>query len=384
MNQINRLYIHVPFCQSKCAYCAFHSIPISGNDTLINKYFAKLKNDINKFKLLTSPLKSIFIGGGTPSFLNTKDIEKLFTLIYNNFIITKDTEVTMENNPESLTEEKINIISNFVNRVSLGIQSFNEKHRSIIGRIGSNRNIYNVIDTLIKYKIDNISADLIFGIPTQTLDDWKKELKNVIKIPIKHLSTYALTIEEGTKLYSSKNIKSLDDDTTVDMWNLTSDLSQAGLERYEVSNFSIPGYECKHNLDTWFGGKYLGLGPTASSFDGKTRWTEPILDEWLIGKQPDTDYLSPYERIIEIFIMGLRTSHGWMIEQLETGNRLLISKFPHHLKLNATDWEKLDRKLSNLHNAGLLNIENIDSYKMRISPTEHGLLFWNEIALELL
>ena len=430
MNHINRLYIHVPFCQNKCAYCAFHSIPISDGDSLINRYFTKLEKNIKESQHLTAPLQSIFIGGGTPTFLKTCDIEKLFTIISDNFTIAKNAEISIESNPESLTEEKISIIANFANRISIGIQSFNKKHRSIIGRIGNNRNINKVVETIIKNNINNISVDLIYGIPTQTIKDWKEELDSVLKLPIKHLSAYALTIEESSKLYSGQNLNSINTDgITADMWNLTSEvLSQSGFNRYEISNYSLPDYECIHNLDIWFGGKYLGLGPGASSFDGKIRWTQPELNKWLKGEKPEMDRLSPQKRAIEIFIMGLRTTHGWIIdrqaysycnrdhiqnefnpsnppepkclkrifrsgtknespraEQQKNEYILLISQqFSHNLALKTADWEKISRKLSILNDAGLLNLEKIDSNKMQIAPTEKGLLFWNEIALELI
>ncbi len=386
MNHINRLYIHVPFCQSKCAYCAFHSLPISATDGLVSKYFAKLEKDIKESSHLAAPLQSIFIGGGTPSHLSSENIEKLFAIIYNNFIIAEKAEISIECNPESLTEEKINVIAIFANRISIGIQSFNEKHRSIIGRIGSNKKINKIIDTIIKYNIDNISADLIYGIPTQTVKDWKEELNSVLKLPIKHLSTYALTIEEGTKLYSCNNLNSAPvDDITADMSIITSEiLLNSGLSRYEISNYSMPNYECMHNLDTWFGGKYLGFGPTSSSFDGKSRWTQPKLEEWLKGVKPELDFLSPQARTIEIFIMGLRTTRGWIIDRRENKNILLISQFPHNLEFKIVEWEQIDRKLFSLNKAGLLKIENVDSKRSKIYPTDKGLLFWDEIALELI
>jgi len=385
MNQINRLYIHVPFCQNKCDYCAFHSTPIS-DETLISKYFIKLENNIKNMRHLTAPLESIFIGGGTPTHLNTNDIEKLFTIILNNFTIAENAEISIESNPESLTEEKINIIAGFANRVSIGIQSFNKKHRTIIGRIGNNENINKVIERIIKYNISNISVDLIYGIPTQTIEDWKEELNSILKFPIKHLSAYALTTEEGSKLYLDKlpNSTNLDEITAV-MWHLTSEiLSELGFARYEISNYSSPGYECIHNLNTWFGGTYLGLGPTASSFDEKNRWTQPELNEWLREKPPEIDHLSPQKRTIEIFIMGLRTTFGWIIERQKNANRLLYSQFPHKLLLKLTEWGEIESKISVLNKNGLLKIEHINCKQMRIFPTEKGLLFWNEIALELI
>ena len=387
LKQINRLYIHVPFCQNKCAYCAFHSIPVSIENSFIDRYFAKLEKNIKESRHLTTSLQSIFIGGGTPSCLKPNDIEKLFTIISDNFTIAEKAEISIECNPESLTAEKISIIAGFANRVSIGIQSFNEKHRSIIGRIGTNKNISNVIEAITRQNIYNISTDLIYGIPTQTMKDWEEELKSVLKLPIKHLSTYALTIEEGSKLYLDKNLSSITtgNDITADMWNLTSEiLSPAGFSRYEISNYSLSNYECKHNLGTWFGGGYLGLGPSASSFDGKIRWTQPELDKWLKGEKPEIDRLSPEKRAIEIFIMGLRATYGWIIKHQKDGSALLESQFPNKLTIKAATWKELNSKISNLSNDNLLKLEKISQNITHVFPTQKGLLFWNEIAMELI
>jgi len=187
-------------------------------------------------------------------------------------------------------------------------------------------------------------------------------------------------------LYSDKNLNSTATaDLTPEMSNLTSDiLLQSGFNKYEISNYSQPGYECRHNLDTWFGGKYLGLGPTASSFDGTNRWTQSKLNEWLKGERPQIDCLSQLNRTIEIFIMGLRTTRGWIIKHIENKKILLTSQFPQSLELNTEEWGELNIKLSSLTKAGLLKIKNIANNKMQVSPTEKGLLFWDEIALQLI
>jgi oxygen-independent coproporphyrinogen III oxidase len=169
------------------------------------------------------------------------------------------------------------------------------------------------------------------------------------------------------------------------MWSFTSNLLlQSGYSRYEISNYSLPGFECKHNLDTWFGGTYLGLGPTASSFDGKIRWTQPKLNEWLKDEKPEIDSLSTRKRTMEIFIMGLRTTHGWIAEKQDNEYILFTSQFTHNLSLKIADWEIINKKLFSLHKAGLLKIKNINSSKTQIFPTEKGLLFWNEVAMELI
>ena len=385
-NSIDRLYIHVPFCQNKCSYCAFHSVPISNTDTLVKQYLTKLEEDIKESSHLASPLQSIFIGGGTPSFLSNNDLEKLFTIISDNFTIAEQAEISIENNPESLTEEKIKIISNFANRVSIGVQSFNENHLSIIGRTGNNQSIHNIIDTFVKNNINNISIDLIYGIPIQTTKDWEKELETALELPIKHLSVYTLTFEEGTQLYSDYNAKlSKQDEITAEMWELTAEILSPKFYRYEISNYSKPGYECKHNLDIWFGGKYLGQGPTASSFDGKIRWTEQKLNRWLEYKQPDIDELPYHKRLREIFVMGLRTTYGWIIEEQQNGDVLLLAPhFKSKFIIEKQDWKVLYNKFVALNKNKLLEIDDRNSNKIKISPTPKGLLFWNEVAMEII
>ena len=386
MNKINRLYIHVPFCRKKCSYCAFHSVTIS--DDLAEKYLTKLEEDIKENSHLAESLESIFIGGGTPSILTTRNLEKLFSIINSNFKIQETAEISIENNPETLTPEKIRIISNFANRVSIGIQSFNDKNRSIIGRNGNIKNIYSIVDKLIENKIDNISIDLIYGIPTQTLKDWEHELATAIKLPIKHISAYALTYEEGTKLYTTEHSgqSAETDEISAEMWQLTSDiLHQYNISRYEVSNYSSPGYQCKHNLDTWYGGKYLGFGPTASSFDGKYRWIQPTLQPWLEKKSPEKDYLNLFDRTVEIFMMGLRTAKGWkIIDNKNNNHKILTSIFPNNYYFKPNEWNKIYQKLNRLSQIKLLEFRQVNKKETDIFPTEKGLLFWDEIALELL
>ncbi len=387
MKKIDRLYIHIPFCKKKCSYCAFHSIPAS-DEILVEKYFAKLEQNIKENKHQTEALESIFIGGGTPSLLSAKRLEKLFSIIKNNFKIKDTAEISIENNPESLTDEKIHLISNFANRISIGIQSFNENHRSIIGRSGSLKNLYHTLEKLINNNIRNISIDLIYGIPTQTLKDWEHELTKVLDLPIKHLSAYSLTYEEGTKLYAQIKTQTSNesDEISADMWQLTSDiLYKNNISRYEISNYSQPDYECKHNLDTWYGGQYIGFGPTASSFDGKKRWTQAKLKEWLENKEPELDYLNKLNRTIEIFITGLRTVKGWKIINKENENEIILdSVFHHNLSFKTIEWSKIFNKLIYLSEINLLNIKNIGKGEMLISATAKGLLFWDEIALEIL
>ena len=384
MKKINHLYVHVPFCKNKCDYCAFYSHP-SPNLDLIEKYIEKLKDDVTKSVNDIGELNSIFIGGGTPSYLSSNQLKRIFELLLNKFTITRSAEITIECNPESLSTDKISIISDYANRVSLGIQSFSEKKRKILGRQGSLKNIDKIISTFTKKGIKNLSADLIYGIPGQTLKDWEEELNQALLFPFKHLSAYSLTYEEGTKLSEKHRTVNSEEDLSSEMWKQTKNIIKSkNFHRYEVSNYAIPGYECRHNLNTWFGGSYIGLGPVASSFNKTQRWTNPHIDEWLNNLLPEIDKISNYERIVEVFIMGLRTSVGWQVSILENGRATLKSQFGQSFTMDKNQWNLVYKKIQQLKIEGLLFIENSENNSFIVKPTEKGMLFWNEIGLALI
>lgn len=391
------LYIHVPFCGSKCGYCAFHSIP-NPDEGLINSYFKKLEKDFEKEKGKTAPLKSVFIGGGTPGYLSATNLEKLFTLIRDNFLFSKDAEITIECNPESLAIEKIKIIEGFANRVSLGIQSFNEVHRKTLGRAGDTRKVYEAIEILSDSKIDNLSCDIIYGIPRQTLKDFEKDIYTVVNHNIfTHFSAYSLNFEEGSGINGlySESEKAEIETISAEMWELIPEIIRnTGFRRYEISNYSLIGKECKHNVNTWFGGKYLGFGPTASSFDGNVRWMQRTLSKWLEGEPPIYDRISKEKRMNEIFIMGLRTVFGWEIKldkRLQTRDYRpqtvdhfkILGPYNNSYFVNNSFIEDLKGKLLPLENLELLKVSNFDDGSFKVIPTSKGLSFWNEIALQL-
>lgn len=402
MSKINRIYIHVPFCSSKCGYCSFHSIPNPGDD-IIEAYLKKLEKDFKKEKEKTGDLDSIFIGGGTPGYLSSENLKKLFVLIQNNFSFSERTEISIECNPESLTGEKIRIIEDFANRVSLGIQTFNEKQRKILERAGDLKKVYNTIEILHNSKIDNVSCDIIYGIPGQEIKDFEKDVSIVINDNIfKHFSAYSMTFEENSfinNLYSYEEKAKLET-VSAEMWELISEIIKgSGFRRYEISNYSLEGSECKHNVDIWFGGRYLGFGPSASSFDGSVRWTQRTLSEWLIEKYAIPDSISEEARMNEILIMGLRTLFGWEIKQEINGNnrqqttdcrpqtvdhfRILGHYKNNSYSVSCSYIEDLKEKLLSLKSSGLLDVLDFDESNFKVIPTEKGLSFWNEIALQL-
>ncbi|HPN83784.1 MAG TPA: radical SAM family heme chaperone HemW [Victivallales bacterium] len=362
-NRIERLYIHVPFCRGKCGYCAFYSIAIDAS--LEKAFLDKISSDIEIKYGSCNALKSIYIGGGTPTALSDNSMRKLFATIRQYFKVTDDCEISVECNPESLTDSKAEIIANFANRVSVGVQSFNKDLRRILGRRAGDEDISRCFAILKKHGIANVSCDLINSIPGQRLEDYESDLKQAVNLGVCHLSSYSLTIEEGTRLAAKKIC--IDEDEELKMWEIADEvLSAYDFKRYEISNFSRYGFECKHNLEIWFGDRYLGLGPSASSFDGTKRWTESAnFTDWINGSNPDYDIISNRKRASEILAFGFRTLRKWTSESFmrRTGFKLSL-------------WDGL---LSDLEREGLICYNG----KSAVS-TMKGLLLWNSLAEKII
>ena len=311
----NSLYVHVPFCAAKCAYCAFYSE--AGLDgSWHRRWLDRIEIEFHAHASACTPLSSIFIGGGTPTLLAPEDLQRLFDAIHRHFRLAGDCEISIEANPGSLNLEKIAVLAAAgVNRVSLGVQSFSPRWRQILGRLADPAGVPILLDELRAAGIRRLNLDLIYAIPGQTLADWEEDLRRAGDLGISHLSAYALTFEEGTRLAGAGETPA-DDELQVAMWDKAAEiLGSYGLQRYEISNYAKPGAECRHNLDIWLGGTYLGAGPAAASFDGCRRWTNPAdLRQWLAGAPPELDEISAEARAAEILAFGLRTTAGWDLE----------------------------------------------------------------------
>lgn len=312
----NSLYVHVPFCDAKCAYCAFYSE--AGLDlSWHRRWQERLEEEFRAHANACTPLSSVFIGGGTPTLLAADELQKLFAAIHRNFRLAGDCEISIEANPGSLTPEKIAILAaGGVNRVSLGVQSFSLRRRQILGRRADPAGVPALLGELRVAGIQRHNLDFIYAIPGQALADWEDDLRRAGDLGITHLSAYALTIEEGTRLADAATPPA-DDELQVAMWERTAEiLGGYGLQRYEISNYARPGAECRHNLDIWFGGTYVGTGPAAASFDGCQRWTNPAdLRQWLAGAPAELDKLAPAARAAEILAFGMRTVAGWDLDR---------------------------------------------------------------------
>lgn len=305
----NGLYIHIPYCKQKCLYCSFYSIP---NNKVDNEYIDALLKEILTYKTYSYTIDTIFIGGGTPSLLTEDQFERLFGTIHDSFNLDLE-EVTVEMNPDSITESKLVILKECgVNRLSIGVQSFNDDELKAIGRIHNSRRAVDAIMLANKY-FDNINIDLMIGLPHQTLDSIHNNLSILSKLDIQHVSVYSLILEEGTPLYNRvcNGLNLPDDDETVEWYDeVVAYLSKLGFERYEISNFAIDGYRCKHNLHCWQYKDYIGIGPSASSFLNGRRFTnQPDLCGYITNGASliieDCD--EPHK---EYIMLALRTKEG--------------------------------------------------------------------------
>ena len=360
---IKNLYIHIPFCRSKCDYCAFFSIT---DTTDCDNFLKKLIADIEKsIDLYGNKFETLYIGGGTPTLLRENQLEFLFAQLDKLLNLKNFKEISIESNPETITREKLAIIGSYANRLSMGVQSFNANLRQILGRNCSNQAIYQAIELINNSSIKNFNIDLIYAIPSQTIEDFEFDLEQVKKANAHHLSCYNLTIEEQTKLASRDIV--IDENLAVELYQTA--INNPYYQQYEVSNYATsPEFQCLHNKNIWQGDTLLGFGPAASSFDGENRFTQSYsLIDYMQDKNIDYDIISPEERRNEIFAVNLRTCKGWEREIFE-------KKYP----------DTFDFYIEKIKILAKVNPNFFDYSSNHIRLTPKGLLFWDEIASELL
>lgn len=366
------VYIHVPFCWKKCSYCAFYSVPLivegrrnnrhlaAGSD-LVDNYLKGVRREVKlRSKEAPAGVSSLFIGGGTPTVLEPRQLDELLGEVHKHYQFqpagesslspgTEDSppgavEKTVEANPGTLTPEKLAVLTNYgINRISLGAQCFNNNILRTIGRIHTGEEIFAAVEAVRKAGIANLNLDLIFGLPGQTLAAWQDTLQLALQCSPEHLSLYALTLEEKTPL-GQKYLRQApeekapqgvfhgekalvrealflpDDDLQADMYEWSVDyLAGNGYIRYEISNFARPGYECSHNLAYWRGEEYIGLGPGAVSCVRGTRarniedinaYAKILAAGYQPWDQEETEYLTPGQQRSEYIMLGLRTAEG--------------------------------------------------------------------------
>ena len=319
------LYLHVPFCRSKCAYCDFSSW--AGREAQMEPYLRALHAEIRTQGARFAPgrvVSSVFFGGGTPSLLPGDAARGLMDSIRAAFCVSPEAEVTMEGNPGTLTEENLCAYrAAGVNRLSLGVQSFSDELLRRVGRIHTARQAADAVRLARSAGFENLNLDLMYGLPGQTEEDFVRSVEQAIDLNPGHLSLYALILEPGTPLWRRVQAGECalpDDERVLAMQHdAQARLERAGYRRYEISNYALPGRECRHNLLYWRRGEYLGLGCAAHSLMEETRFANPdSLEEYLAGKRADEEErLSAADQFEEQVMLGLRTRDGLPLPLLQ-------------------------------------------------------------------
>ncbi len=356
------LYIHIPFCATRCIYCDFYSTTLRNKG---DEYVKALEREMEERKdfLRDEPLQTIYLGGGTPSQLGDACIRQILDAVAVHYDTNHVTEITMEANPDDIQDGQG---WGIVNRVSMGVQSMVDSELQMLHRRHDAAQVRKAVETLRKAGIDNISLDLMYGLPQQTMESWEYSIDELLKLEPQHISAYNLSLEEGTRLNTLVEIGELtpcDDETCVMMAELLrKKLRDAGFEQYEISNYARPGFYSRHNSSYWVQTPYLGLGPGAHSYDGKNLrcWNLPRVMEYLKGnRQEEHEILSETDLYNERVMLGLRTAKG--------------------ATLSDDEIETKKQAIGLLKSRGLIRIE-----KNTIILTEAGLALGDEVIRDLM
>lgn len=370
------IYIHFPFCASKCKYCNFNSY--SDKNDLQLKYFKALIREIEMYKSGDFEVDTIFIGGGTPSIMFNGCISTLLSEIRKNFKVIENAEITIEANPNSITKSKaIEWKESGVNRVSVGLQTINSNLLKLIGRPHTKQDYVNAIKDIFDAGINNINTDCLIGLPKQKQSDVKKMLSLVTKLNCTHVSVYSLILEEGTPLFDmvkSGILKLPKEEKTLGMYNYAYKyLSSVGINRYEVSNFALKNHECKHNLNTWLMHEYIGFGAGAHGYLSNKRYNNvESIEDYIslinLNKKPieNEEKISQTEKFEETIMLGLRTIKGINLKEIQENFKVDLLK-NKNTEINFF----LSNKLIKLVNDNLI-------------VTDEGFAVLNKIIIDLL
>ena len=373
------LYIHIPFCRQACHYCDFHfSTNLSRKSALVDALCAEIV--LQKAYLPTNVLKTIYLGGGTPSLLTEPELQQLFDTINRHFTLAagpdgEPAEITLEANPDDLTPEKLTMLRRYVNRLSIGIQTFDEATLRWMNRAHTATEAETCVRLARQAGFDNLSVDLIYGIPNRAASLWTIDLQMMLALDVPHLSAYALTIEPDTafgRWEKTGKLPPADENLAAEQFEeLTRALQSGGYEHYEISNFARPGHYARHNTAYWQRRPYLGIGPSAHSYNGHSRQYNIASNARYIadigrGVLPATvEELSTADQVNEYLLTGLRTQWGCSLSELD---ELVGARFTH----------VRDRELAELYAAGWL-LQAGD----RLRLTEAGKLFADRVAATL-
>jgi oxygen-independent coproporphyrinogen-3 oxidase len=316
------LYVHTPFCLRKCLYCDFPSYAQKGH--LMDEYLKALKVEADqiKCKIAGRRIKTIFLGGGTPTLYHEKELVQLLDYFKQSYLICDEAEITTEANPETLNPQKLKVLREAgINRISIGMQAGQDKHLKTLGRIHSVVDVERGVDWARRAGFGNINLDLMFGLPNQSVDEWIESLDKAVKMGVEHISAYALILEEGTPLYElvdQGDLQSPPEDMEREMYHTgVHFLKSQGYNHYEISNFAKPGKECKHNLLYWQNNEYIGLGSGAHSYLHGNRWSNYAnickyidrISKYGNGIEQSEEISLPTQRF-ETVMMGLRLNSG--------------------------------------------------------------------------
>ncbi len=389
------LYVHIPFCMKRCIYCDFTS-GIYDSEMAIS-YTNALKKELSNIPNST-PLSTLYIGGGTPTVLQTNLLADLLNHIFDHFDFNKTYEATIEANPGTLDKEKLKeLLSSGLNRVSMGVQSFNDNELSFLSRLHTGKEAEEAFSIIRETGFQNAGIDLIYGLPGQDIKSWKKNLMKAVQLNPEHISTYELTVERGTGLFKllqsvpdssplpplvkgGINARPLEEDKIIEMYEYTIDyLTSHGFVHYEISNFAKPGYFSRHNLNYWDRGEYYGAGLGAHSFINGKRFSNTdnlatYIDLISDNKSPviSSEDITDQAAFSEAIFLGMRKTDGLIIESL--------SKRYH--KNILTSYQK---EIESLEKAGLVETTSSDcSYETSLRLTRKGLLLSNEVFTKFL
>ena len=371
------IYVHIPFCRSKCEYCDFYSLPGARDKDRMDEYTAALVAHIREAATGANgyEVDTVYFGGGTPSFFGAGGLSRIFAEIDRRFDVSREAEVTLEANPDSVALPMLmRLRRSGFNRISIGVQSDVDEQLKAIGRPHNYKQAQQAVSLARRAGFDNVSVDLMFGLPNQSREQWMQTLRNVIDLKADHISCYGLKVEAGTPLYDYKDCANLpDDDAQADMYFYAVDtLESFGYHQYEISNFARDGYVCRHNMKYWVGDEYLGFGPCAASdFAGKRFTIEANLEKYIKGIATKGVVLSECEsvplreRAGEYLMLRLRTVDG-----VEAGEYTRSFLLP---------FEPIEARLQELEKQGFAVLEH-----GRWHLTPKGFMLSNSILIDLL
>ena len=364
------LYVHIPFCRRKCAYCDFSSF--AGRESSMEAYVDRLTAEMKERQNPDAVIATLYIGGGTPSLLPPDLMNRILVELRRHYVFLPDVECSCECNPGTVTEAFLRVLKNGgVNRLSFGAQARQDRLLRMLGRIHTWQQVQESVAMAHNQGFTNLNLDLMLGLPSQTLSDVEETLRAALDLSPTHLSCYGLIVEEGTKMHDmveSRQWQLPSEETERDMYELCRTiLFQHGYSQYEISNFALPGFSCRHNLDCWRRKEYIGLGSAACGFLNGVRYRNPpALDDYLACKPSEETVISPEEARFESVMLGLRMTEGVSEEAF----------FQMH---GVSLWEAYGEKLKNSMRSGLVIREN-----GFLRLTRRGMDVQNRVLVDLL